>query len=489
MLAIAVEIRIACEGCHGAVPVNAFTATVICPTCQRPNLLEHGWAWLLADVVKDLEDLIEEEECTARVGPQAKVTYMRLPARCEGCKTPVPDEAANMAQRGWVPCVGCGQWLCFREAPSLMTGIAPGAVALVGEDPDQLGSQPPTGSKRWFICFDAAARARVQPSAIFEWYRFADALVTPHGNIVCAGDYEPEDQCAVWAMNTRLETLWWERGLRFTSSEARLAMSPGGATYLWEPGVHELVVLAPGDGSKVSELGGPEPEGAAVHQLDLTHCVSLTVDVDGSILALIHNRLLRFDQDGAGVPTWHGRVAEAQHAIYGEGRELVPVEPVLLEEAGDCPTVLDEYTRIHVGWDAHLYVERSELLARYDREGRQLYLVQLPLSTVDGRIGADANGYAYVLGNQDGRRRLLRVTPDGHPEVMAMDRRDGGVLGEEDTIAVGHDGVVWMLSFNRRARVLSPDGRVALLSDASRRADRDEDKRRRTVAIPGQPAP
>lgn len=489
MLAIGLEIRIACEGCNGFVPVNAFTASVVCPTCQRPNALEHGWSWLLADVAKDLEDLVDEEERTARVGPQAKVTYVRTAARCEVCKTPVPDEAAAMAQRGWVPCVGCGQWMSFRAAPSMLTTIAPGATAILGEDANQLGAHAVAEFARWFVCFDPEARARMRPGAIFEWYSFADAAVDREGNLVCAGNYEPEDEFAIWSMNGRLETRWWERGLRFQHSEARLAISPGGAIYVWEPGTPTMASLAPGDGTQAGEIGGLEPDGSAVHQLDLTHCSSLTIDVDGSILCIIHNRLLRFGLDGQGVRTWHGRVPESQDPLYRPGREPNAAEAVLIDDAGACPTALDEYTRIHVGWDAHLYVERGEVLARFDRYGQLIYRIELPLSSVDGRPGADVHGCAYVIGTEHSRRRVLRVRPDGVPEVFAIDRRDGGVLGEEDTIAVGPDGTVWMLSYNQRVRVLGPDGRVAQLSDASRRADREDDRRRKTSAVPGQAAP
>lgn len=489
MLAIGLEIRIACEGCNGAVPVNGFAASVLCPSCQRPNVLEHAWSWLLQDVIKDLEDLVDEEERTARVGPQTKVVYARQGARCESCKTPIPDEVSQMAQRDWVPCVGCGQWICFRAAPPVLTTIAPGALFIAGEDVNQLGHHPVADGRRWFICFDAAARAQARPQAIFDWYSFADAVIDREGKIVCAGNYEPDDEFAVWAMNAALETSWWERGLRYNHSEARLALCPSGEILVWEPGTHALVALSPADGSVVSEIGGPEPEGGRAHQLDLADCASLTVDADGTILAIINNRLLRFALDGSGLPTWHGRVPETLQPIYGAGREAIQVEPVLLDDARHCPTAFDQYTKITVGWDGYLYVERSEMLARYDRDGQQIYRVQLPLSSVDGRPGADASGYAYVLGTESSRRRLVRVAPDGSSEIFAVDRRDGGVLGEEDTIAIGYDGSVWMMSYNQRMRVLTPHGRVAILSDAARRADREDDRRRQTSAIPGQVAP
>ncbi len=486
MLAIGLEIRIACEGCQGAVPVNAFAPGARCPACGRENNLEHGWSWLLEEVVKDLEDLVDEEERTARVGPQAKVVYARTEARCESCKTVVPDEVVAMAERGWVPCVGCGGWLPFRPAPPFLASIAPGATFLAGEAVAKPGEPPATEPRRWYVCFDAKVRGGARPSAaVFDWYTLADAIIDLDGNLVCAGNYEPDDTFAVWSMDAGLTTRWWQRELRHDQREARLALAPSGEIVLWEPGVSGVELLAPADGSMAREIGGPEPEDSIVHQLDLTHATSLTIAADGTVLAIINNRLLRFRPDGGGLPTW-GRKPEAQLPIYAIDREVRAVDAVLLDEAGDCPLALDGYARLSVGWDGYLYIERSEVLARYDHEGRQLYVVQLPLDTVHGRVGADARGHAYVLGSEGGKRRLLRVGPTGVPEVLAIDRHDGGVLGEEDTLAVTRDGTSCLLSFDKRIRVVTPDGRVALLSDASRRSDREADRRRRTAAVPIQ---
>ncbi len=468
MLAIGLEIRIACDACHGPVPVNAFAAVAPCPACGHGNNLEHSWSWLLEEVVKDLEDLVDEEERTARVGPQAKVVYARTEARCEGCKTVVPDEVVGTGERGWVPCVGCGQWLPFRPAPSILASIAPGAIFVAGEAIAQPGEAPAAEPRRWYVCFDARVRGGARPYApLFDWYNLADALIDLDGNLVCAGNYEPDDEFAVWAMDAGLNTRWWQRELRHDQREARLALAPSGEILVWEPGAAGLELLSPSDGKLAREVGGPEPEDSIIHQLDLTHATSLTVTADGSILTIINNRLLRFRPDGGGLPTW-SRKPEAQLPIYGIDREVREVTAVLLDEAGDCPLALDSYARLSTGWDGYLYIERSEALARYDHEGRQLYVVQLPLDTVHGRVGADAHGFAYALGSQGGNRRLVRVSPDGVPEILAIDRRDGTTC---------------LLSYDKRIRVLTPDGRVALLSDTSRRADRETDRRRKTAAV------
>lgn len=484
MLAIGLEIRIACEACHGPVPVNAFAPSAPCPACGRANNLEYGWSWLLEQVVVDLDDLVDEEERTARIGPQAKVVYARTEARCDTCKTVVPDEVAGMAERGWVPCVGCGKWLPFRVAPPLLAQIAPGAVAVAAEVVAQPGEAPAAEPRRWYICFDASARGAARPPApIFEWYSLADAVVDLDGNLVCAGNYEPDDEFAVWSMDGALATRWWQRGLRHDQREARLSLSPSGEIVLWEPGFAGLTMLSPADGKPARELGGPEPEDSIVHQLDLTHCSSLAVDADGTILAIIHNRLVRFRPDGGGLPTWGGRVPEPQRPLYGADREAAEAEAVLLDEAGHCPVALDAYARLAVGWDGCLYIERSEVLARYDREGNQLYVVQLPLDSVHGRVSADGNGRAHALGSEGGKRRLVRIAPDGTPEVLAIDRHDGGILGDEDALALARDGTCWLLSFDKRVRLLTPDGRLTRLSDASRRSDRDADRKRKTAAV------
>ncbi|MGO8999869.1 MAG: hypothetical protein ACLQVI_41615, partial [Polyangiaceae bacterium] len=321
----------------------------------------------------------------------------------------------------------------------------------------------------------------------FRWYSFADAVVDGYGNIFCAGEDAAQDKFVVWCMGPDFAVRWIREGLDFDDSNARLALDVRGRLLLWQSGRASVTVISAADGSTVGKLGGREPDEASIHYLDVTDGKQLMVDVDGTILALLGERLVRFGEDGAGRPTWppraglFGMKTEKPRPLYGPGHSLIDVDGVYVENVGHAPTEIDDYTRVCVGMDGRLYLERAEWVACFDRAGERIYRLKLPADSIRGhRMGTDRSGRLYVLAQRPGdppTRLLLRVAPDGsRADLIASDHRAGGVLGNEDHLVVLPDGTIVLLDYGGQSRVLGPDGRLLSISDKSREKDEEERK-------------
>jgi hypothetical protein len=542
MLGLCFEVRTQCGRCGQALPLNACTERVTCTACQQVTVLDAArWKSLLEDAFAGLADLEVSEGKNVTImtsGMTFQLMYGHQPPRCAACKTPVPDVCAGFAgfaDKGWKGCPGCGARVSLRAAPPVLAAL--GAKYVVGEDFGQLGGAPgpapqkPSpvvlhcpqcqaplsvdGSDRmvkcqycktdvylpddlwlrlhpavtvgrwyaWLADVDLAARKL----ASFRWDALASSVLDARGNVYCAGEDSASDRFAVWCMGTDLAVRWVRDGLEFGTRDARLALDPRGRLLLWESGKASVTVLSAADGSTLGKLGGREPEGATCHYLDVSHGNLLMGDVDGTILGLLGERLVRFGEDGSARATWppragmFGTKAEKLRPLYGPGHSLLSVDGVYVENLGHCPTEVDNYTRLCIGWDGRLYAERSQWVACFDRAGERVYRVQLPVDDVYGKgIATDRAGQLYVLCTRRGdpaTRLLLRVAPDAsRVDTLATDQRTGGVLGDEDHLLVTVDGTILLLDPYMRSRMLGPDGRMLRVSDTSREKDMEERK-------------
>lgn len=543
MLGLAIEVRAQCGGCGQPLPLNAFAERVTCAGCQRETVFDgERWKGLLEDALEELPSLEKDEgknQTIMTAGGTYAIMYGRQQPRCTSCKTAVPIEAAEFAPRGWTVCVGCGKRMSIRLAPPAAAAL--GMKFLVGEDvgqingaggglaapkaanpvvlycpnckaalsvdgskrmvacqycstdvylPDELWQRlhPVAQASRWYAWLpevDLAARRLAQ----FKWSSLGDAVIDAQNNIYCCGEEDSSswnDKFIVWCMGPDLQVRWIRDGLDYDDSDARLALDPRGRLFVWERGKHSATVLATADGSVLGKLGGKEPDGATEHHFDLDDCKQLCVDVDGTILALIGERLVRYTAEGKAAPTWPPRTGvfakkEKPAPLYRAGHDLIDVEGPNVDEVGHHPTAIDDYTKLCVGWDGRFYMEYSEWVACFDREGNRVYRVKLPVDDDRGnRIGADAAGQLYVLTRQSGHpdvRQLVRVAPDGsRVDVIATDHRAGGVLGDEEKLAVAAGGQIVLLAYGKAVRMLGPDGRPLYVSDKSREEDADENE-------------
>ena len=543
MQGVAIELRTQCGGCGQSLPLNACAERVTCGSCHRVTELDaERWRSLLEDPLDESARLAPDEGGTATImtgGASYQLTYGNQAPRCRACKTEVPDAAAGLASRGWASCVGCGQRLSIRPAPPALAGL--GVLLVIGEDPGQLGGgaagasaprasgpvvlycphckgplsvdgrarlvqcqycstdvylpdelwtrlHPVATVERWYLGLGTAADAATRALTRFKWYGIADAVIDPGRNVYCVGS-DDDSNGVVWCLGPDGRPRWVRTDLEVDDSDSRLALDPRGRLLVWQSGKHSLVRLAVADGRPLDRLGGRQPEGAEAHHLDLDDGKWVGVDVDGTILALLGERLVRFGDDGSPLPTWpprdglFGKKAEKLRPIYGPGHQRIDVEGVYVENVGHHPTELDDYSKLHVGWDGRLFVERSEWIACFDRAGKRLWRIKLPADGVRGdRLGTDGAGNLYVLAELPGDPRprvLLRISPDGERvDTLAHDRRIGGVIGDEELLLVSPDGVIIMLRHGMRIRVLGPDGRLLHLSEASRESDAEDDAER-----------
>jgi hypothetical protein len=97
-------------------------------------------------------------------------------------------------------------------------------------------------------------------------------------------------------------------------------------------------------------------------------------------------------------------------------------------------------------------------------------------------MGTDGAGNLYLLGSQAGDpnpRTLFRISPDGgRVDIVAIDRRLGGTVGDEDHLMVAWDGTIYLFDYGMKMRVLGPDGRVLYISQKSKEEDADDDQQR-----------
>jgi len=543
MLGVALELRTQCASCGQPLPINACAETYACASCGKPTRIDARlWKSLLEDTLREVHDLDPDEGQNRTImtgGATFALMFGRQLPRCASCKTTMPEEGTAFVDRGWVVCVGCGKKMSLRRPPPALSAL--GVTILVGEDPAQINGTPAAAAiaapraanpvvlfcpqcnaplkidgsdrmvrcqhcstdvylpddlwqrlhpvatvARWYACMrDADVAAHKQAS--FEWYGLEDAVMDGDKALYCAGDLSGGDGDVIWCLGPDLLPRWHVKVPDW--SDPHIAVDPrAGRVYVWRSGKHSLGVFATADGAPITRLGGKQPDDATTHTLDLEDCKWLRVDVDGTLLTLLGERLCRFSADGTPMPTWparaglFGKKAEKPHPVYGPGHSRIDVDGVYIENVGSQPTALDDYTRLHIGWDGRLYAERSEHVACFDRAGERVYRIKVPIDDMRGKhLGSDAAGNLYMLGEMRGDPRLrllVRISPDGkHVDTIATDRVQGGVIGAEDVLLVAPDGMIVLMRWWMCIRVLAPDGRLLYQSERSKQVDGEEDER------------
>ena len=320
-----------------------------------------------------------------------------------------------------------------------------------------------------------------------KWSSLENVVMGPDGLFYCGGENDWGD--AVWCMGPDLVPRWVHQ---LKLNDVHVALEPKHQRVVcWSTSKHSAILLSAADGAMVGSIGGKEPDDAKVHHLDMDECKELVGDLDGTLLALMGERLLRYDAHGTGIATWpphsglFGAKAEKLESLFvmrADGkRGSRDIEGVNVEDIGNYPLAIDDYSNLHVGRDGRYYLERARWVACFDRTGKRLYKRQLPLESLDDQLATDALGNLYLYGNRGSdpkSRQVVRVSPDGaRVDVVAKDRTAGGSVGDEDKLCVGPDGTIYLFDYGRRARIIGVDGGLRWQSPRSIEHDQDEDKR------------
>jgi len=566
MIGVGIESATICSSCKASVPINALVPSVYCPSCAGVIRLS---AQSIAELVK--EALARPAALRHNEGRRCSVwtpdgrfdvNYLRMEPRCEYCGAAVAaDQAVDEgAVSGRVFCGQCGAGLSVRPPPAELAPALPGVSHLFGEDIAQLvaagattlvsaqqGQAVPCSSCGAALALDGSSRevqcsycgvsmvlpdqiwARLHPSkAMRRWFALvADTAATAVGAAPAASSWpEASDACAdaqgtIYCVNSdvvfaidphRMQVRWMQHGHGLRQTQ--VAVTFDGRVMVWSDLADSARVYHANDGRPCGQLGGMEAPDAQVHCLDFFNMSKFACDADGSFLGLFRQRLVRFDPQGNGVPTWPEQKGllsafkrKARPAPLWRPCSTCPTDPFdqqnwnasrqrlavgagevsgfnwmnfKLENVGSQPVAFGWTCRptINVGYDGFLYVLGSasssdeRVLTRFDREGRKMYAVVFSAAELapNTRPCATPDGTAFVLAKQGECRLLLRISPDGQIVTIAKARAMGGPLGyADDLLALAPDGTAFVLGGKNRLKVFGPDGRVLGMTPTSQR--------------------
>lgn len=319
-----------------------------------------------------------------------------------------------------------------------------------------------------------------------KWSDLKDIVMGPDGLFYCSGEVEWGD--AVWCMGEDLVPRWVHL---HKYGDLQLALDTKHARLVgWTSNKHSAMIFASGDGSLQGTIGGKEPDDARVHGFDMDACRNLVGDIDGTLLAIMGVRLVRYDAHGTGIATWpptggiFGAKAEKLHPLYyanGPKRDLPEHDSVYVESVGNQPLILSHYANLHVARDGRLIAENDAWIAAFDRTGKRLWKQKLPLDSSDDAPKTDAAGNIYVRGTVSGDptvEQVVRIAADGSRcDLLATGRPYRGVVGDEEHLCVGPDGSIYLFDYGMRARYLAPNGQLRWQSPRSIEQDRENDRR------------
>lgn len=301
-------------------------------------------------------------------------------------------------------------------------------------------------------------------------------------------------------MDAQCKERWHRQGITQDGDHIerpKLCVTPNGYLILRGEGRHGALVLSCADGSTALTLGGPEPAGAQAHGFDLKDCASLTCDVDGTLIAAIHQRLLRWTCDGQPVETWpvtgffgrhHKlqplyRMNDREQRVAIAASEKYPPGP---KDTGNHPYELeiDGHDELHVGFDGNLIYCESNDLAKFDRQGKVLMRASHASSLGrHGRLQSDAAGNTYLLCSRERCRQIMRFSPDGkHVDIAVDGHRTSTPISDGAHLAVLPDGTMYVFDSNSSARCFNADGTVRFISPKAHEADQEEATRREQEA-------
>lgn len=513
-----------CPHCTSALPdeVRQFASRgwAICPACGKKLSIRTPPAYL---AWTHAELLVAEELLAPTVPPTAPVMFgclaCRAPiradgsariVRCETCSVDsyLPDElwarlhppppvtrwylvgAKPVADRAATQPAVPGPFgpPPFLPPPQPTFADAQAMLAAAGIEISRGDDKPPPDFSDVLIHNLDLVREwdRREADGPRKWSDLKDVVMGPDGLFYCSGEVEWGD--AVWCMGEDLKPRWVHL---HKHGDLQLALDgKHGRLVGWTSSKHSAIVFSLADGSLQGTIGGKEPDDARVHHLDMDACRELVGDFDGTLLAIMGKRLVRYDAHGTGIATWppsggiFGAKAEKLHPLYrtaGAQRHLPDPESVHVESVGNQPLVLSDYAKLHVARDGRLLAESSEHLAAFDRTGKRLWRQKLPLDRVQDAPKTDAAGNIYVRGSVNGDPtvdQVLRIAADGSRcDLIATGRPYRGVLGEEDHLCVGPDGSIFLFDYGMKARYLAPNGQLRWQSPASIEQDQEIDRR------------
>ena len=543
---ICVEIKTVCKSCGNPLPVNALVEKVQCASCQSVASFPYSY-WkksLLESALTEYKELSEGEgqPQTLMTGEYTfNITYGNQKPRCRKCKTTLDvNKYDEFVSAGKAVCEKCKNPVTARLLPEDAKQFFPLVKYLFGEDSDMFSVVPEgkvsaeieksakpilftcpscagnlkiDGSSRmitcnfcnseiylpddlwmrlhpvktvdrWYLVLDDAVVEKAALEKLPDWYQIPGFTVDKDGNCYAA-TFDDDTGFLVWSFSPDMKTRWVRKGLNFDEEKTGLALKFDGNLYLWDQQKHSLLLLSSENGSTIRKIEGKEPDSDNPYAFSLKGCTTLISDSDGTILALINNTVVRYNETGERVQLWSGK----SFGLFGSGiGDKVPQGDSdwtkSVHEAGSHPKRLEsDFTKLNIGWDGFLYmIDRSSsdgVIARYNRDGDKLMSVYVPLKYKDCMPWADKEGNMYIIGmKEDDNTNLIRITANGKTiQTLLTDIKEGGVLDEEDQLGLAPDGTVYIYKYYNRIKVFSPDMKMIFRSEQSEKDDNETIKK------------
>jgi hypothetical protein len=467
--------------------------------------------------------------------------YGKKNARCNKCKTDIPDsEIIKFKEAGEYKCTKCSELISIRPADKILKGIMPVADYIVSEDESILSQSPekplkpenvkpvlfvcpscagnleidgtirlvvckycdskiylpddlwftmhPVKTKgRWYIVLNEQTLSEELP----KWSSLADAAIDINGNLYFAAEDDSDVDFFIWSCTPDLKKRWETKKPKLDCSDTRIAIGRNGNLYVWNKSKNSLYILSSKDGSLVKEMKGEKSTDENPYPFSITGCSAMVSDSDNTLLALIYNSLIRFNPDGTRASLWH-TPEEGEGGFFSkifkhsddkikipEDTEW-PAEKVT--ESGDKPKKMDTYgTKMFLGWDNYIYFYDTSddvtALAKYSRNGEQLWKKSVALKESGDKISADSTGNIFITGQDENKKSLMyRISPDGSTvDIVLKDMTEGGALRYDsgDMVLVSKEGIIYIVNTYSSIRVINPDFTVKYVSPDCKEDDDD----------------
>lgn len=341
---------------------------------------------------------------------------------------------------------------------------------------------------RWYVLVD---ESKVDENVMPEWYYLSDIAADDEGNVYFAGAGDDEEQFMLFSISPDMKVRWLRQDFKYDHEGAGITAAKDGKLLLWNKEKKSLSIFSCSDGKDLPGIKGDDASESNPYPFNLKGCTSIVSESDGTLLAVINNTFVRFYNDGTRAPLW-GEVAQKgekpgffKRLFGGADTEVeIPKDDdwaPCIKELGSRPKrVNGEFTTMNLGYDGFLYMlDKSSgdgMLAKYDREGKQIWKEPVPLGWKEGKPFADKNGNVFVIGKNDNDKvSLIRLSDDGkRADLMMNDVTEGGLLSEEDNLAMTPGGALYAFRYYEVLKVFAPDMTLKYISKRAKEEDKEK---------------
>jgi hypothetical protein len=535
MIGICFEIKTTCKYCEHPLMLNAYVEEIICSACNKTNSFSSdSWKNLLEDTFEGIDKLTPGEgQTTTSLGGEYNynLIYGRQEPRCGNCKQSIDvSKIEEYSLSDGVKCLKCSHEIFIRKPVEFISKAFPLIKYLVGEDADLISEHPTTEPlpqsvkpvlftcpscggnleidgknrmltckfcssqiylpddlwfrlhpskevQRWYVLYDNSSVSNEFPG----WYHIPGFTIDKDCNCYLASCDNYSENFIVWSFGPDLKVRWIRKGLKYDHDKTGLCLTSDGNLYLWSGLKHSLLKLSSKDGSTISINEGKPPSKDDPYAFNLLGCETLVSDSDGSILALINNTVVRFNAEGKRIQLWNGKFLGLIGS--GIGGKIPP------DDSGSAPKVKDIFwsnpkridsgsTNMNIGWDGYLYMLDMTYwgsVLKFDKSGKKIKRINIPLDYRECIPWADKEGNLYIVGkNKEDKTNLLKISADGkNKQILLTDIKEGGVLNEEDKLALAPDGTVYLYSYYKSMKAFSPDLKMIYRSKQSEEEDEE----------------